>query len=456
VTVGSGTGRSGTGRAVAGPSGGAGSETHAGIVRMALPLAAAAAITPLLSFVDTWALRTLPDPHHLGAFGVSTMLFNYVLWGFVFLRFSTVGLAAQAIGAGDVAEERRVVVRSVVLAVLMAVLVVGATLLVLDPAVDAFSSSPAVAEEARAYMLVRVWSLPAAFANYVFLGWLLARRRMALSFALEGVRAIVWVVAVLVLARGFGLGLTGVAIGSTLAEWVGLAVTLVAVRREWPAAAGRGWAGVLRWDAFRRILGISADLFVRTQALLVAFLGFTAAGAAFGDVTVAANAVLMNLYLLLAYGLGGFGQVVSTLVGQAVGAHDGAALRMALRRTMTVSVVSAGVLSGVTLLVGPALIDALTGIAAVREQAAIYLPYVAALSLLSVGAFLLDGAAIGATRTALLRNVLIASMVVYGVLHLTLPGLAGNHGTWIAFAAFMGARSAGYLVVLPRLRRVAD
>jgi MATE family multidrug resistance protein len=102
------------------------------------------------------------------------------------------------------------------------------------------------------------------------------------------------------------------------------------------------------------------------------------------------------------------------------------------------------------------MIDALTGIPAVRETAAVYLPYVAALSLLSVGAFLLDGAAIGATRTALLRNVLIASMGVYGVLHLTLPGLAGNHGTWIAFAAFMGARSAGYLVVLPRLRRVAD
>lgn len=443
-------------RSPAGRSAPAAAESHAGIVRMALPLMAAAAITPLLSFVDTWALRVLPEPHLLGAFGVATMLFNYVLWGFVFLRFSTVGLAAQAIGAGDAAEERRVVLRGAVLAVAMAVATIAATLLLLDPAVTAFSSSEAVAEEARLYLQIRVWSLPPAFANYVFLGWLLARRRMALSFALEGVRAVAWVLLVVGLVRGLGWGLDGAALGATAAEWLGLAATLVAVRREWPRGAGRGWAGVMRWDAFRRIMGISGDLFVRTQALLAAFLGFTASGATFGDVTLAANAVLMNLYLLLAYVLGGFGQVISTLVGHAVGAHDGAALRTALRRTMVVSVAVAAVLAGTTLLVGPTLIDALTEIASVRAVAAAYLPYVAALSVLSVGAFLLDGAAIGATRTALLRNALVASMALYGVLHWTLPGPLGNHGTWAAFVAFMAARSVAYVVVLPALRRAAD
>jgi multidrug resistance protein, MATE family len=436
--------------------GGGRSDGYGGIMRMALPLMAAAAITPLLSFVDAWAIRIQPEPHHLGAIGVGTMLFNYVLWGFVFLRFATVGLAAQAIGAGDAAEERRVVLRGVVLAVGMAIFVVAATLLFLDVAVGVFASSPAVEEEARLYVLIRIWSLPAAFANYVFLGWLLARRRMALSFLLEGVRALAWVVLVVGLVRGLDWGIAGVALGATAAEWIGLAATMVAVRREWATTAGRGWAGVIRWTAFRRILAISSDLFIRTQCLLVAFLGFTAAGATFGDVTLAANALLMNLYLLLAYVLGGFGQVVSTLVGHAVGAHDGVTLRNAIRRTFVVALASGAVLCVASVLAGPVLIDVLTDIEGIRDEARRYLPYVAALAVLSVGAFQFDGTAIGATRTAMLRNALIASMAVYGVLHLTLPGLIGNHGTWVAFTAFMAARSIAYVLVLPMLRRAAD
>jgi multidrug resistance protein, MATE family len=69
-----------------------------------------------------------------------------------------------------------------------------------------------------------------------------------------------------------------------------------------------------------------------------------------------------------------------------------------------------------------------------------YLPYVVALPLIAVFAFLFDGVFIGATRTAEMRNGMALALVVFlAAVALLMPPL-GNHGLWLAMLLFMAAR----------------
>jgi MATE family multidrug resistance protein len=94
----------------------------------------------------------------------------------------------------------------------------------------------------------------------------------------------------------------------------------------------------------------------------------------------------------------------------------------------------------------------MTGLEGVRVQAMVFLPYIVALPLVSVWAFLFDGVFFGATRTAELRNGMAASLAVFAAfLWLLLPPL-GNHGLWLAFLVFLAGRG----VILGLIYRRAD
>jgi MATE family multidrug resistance protein len=427
------------------------------VVRLATPLAAAGVLTPALSVYDAWLVQVLPESYHLGSVAVGTMLFNYCYWAFAFLRFATVGFTAQSLGAGDATEVKRVLIRTAAVSVALGALIVAAVLPFGPMAVAQFASSPEVEGFAWAYVAIRIWSVPAAFMNYALLGWFIGQQRNGLNMQAELVRVAASMALGFVFVRILGWGIVGVALAPAIAEHLALLYAVVRARGLWRGHAG-AWTlrEVFDWTPFRRMLAVSRDLFIRTQCLLVAFMGFTAGGAAFGDDVLAANATLMNLYLLLAYPLGAFGQVTSAKVGWAVGARQPAMLRQAIGVTAQTALGGAALCAAVRAGAGAAMVDALTGIEAVRAAARDYLPFAAALPLVAVMSFQLDGAAIGATRTGVLRNSLMVATAAYVAAHLTLPAAFGNAGLWLAFAVFMGVRSAAYAVALPSLRTAAD
>ena len=82
-----------------------------------------------------------------------------------------------------------------------------------------------------------------------------------------------------------------------------------------------------------------------TLGVVFAFAYFTAEGARMGDVTLAANAVLLNFQMFMAHGLDGFAHAAEALVGKAVGEKDRAALQrsvvLALRWSLIVAAGSA-------------------------------------------------------------------------------------------------------------------
>jgi MATE family multidrug resistance protein len=191
-----------------------------------------------------------------------------------------------------------------------------------------------------------------------------------------------------------------------------------------------------------QMLSINRDLAIRTAALLVSYAFFTAQGARHGDVLLAANAVLMNLYLIGAYFLDGFATAAQLLCGQAFGAGDGVRFRQAVRVTMTWCLGFSACLSAVALAGAPAFIDFVSTNEAVREAAWLYIPYAALACFLGAPAFEFDGVFIGAAWTRDMRNMMLASLAFYFAIFWALSGL-GNAGLWLSFLLFLMARGAG-------------
>ena len=429
-------------------------EHHRAVWRLSVPIILSNISVPLLGAVDTAVVGHLPEPHHLGAVALGSMVFNFIYWGFGFLRMGTAGLTAQAHGAGNADEVRAAVVRALIVAGAIAFVTLAAQTLIVAVVFDLVEASADVEDSARTYVLTRIWGAPAALSIYVILGWFLGlqntRATLYVQLWMNGLNIVLDVLFVV----GFGWGVFGVALATVIAEFAGLALALWLMRE-----ALRGIAGRLDWDRvrsrrrMRMTLGLNADIFVRTVCLVFAFAYFTAQGARLGDVVLAANAVLMNFQIFMAHGLDGFAHAAQAMVGRAVGAADRAELRAAIRVSSFWAIVTAAALVLAYAVAGEGIVALLTGIEEVRSAARDYLVWSVAMPALSVAAFQLDGIFLGATLGRQMRNMMIVSVAVYLVLCAVVIPLWGNHGLWFAFAAFMALRGITLGAAYPAVGR---
>ena len=301
--------------------------THARVLRIALPIMISNATVPILGAVDTGVVGQMGLAAPIGAVGIGAVILTAVYWLFGFLRMGTTGLTSQALGAGQAGEVAALLTRSLMIGLTGGVLFI----LLQGPVFDlAFRVSPASDEVeglAREYMAIRVWSGPALIAMYGVTGWLIAQERtgavLAIQVAMNGLNIglDLWFV------LGLDWGVTGVAWATFIAEWSGLALGLWFCRAAFRVPAWRDWPRVFDRVQLRRMAGVNRDILLRSLMLETVFVSFLFLGADFGDVTLAANQVLLQFLHIVSNALDGLAFAVETMVGQAVGRRDGAMLR---------------------------------------------------------------------------------------------------------------------------------
>jgi multidrug resistance protein, MATE family len=223
-----------------------------------------------------------------------------------------------------------------------------------------------------------------------------------------------------------------VALATLIAEWTGLALALWLARDAFGSAFRAGLARLGDRLAIRRMFGASRDIMGRTILLQVSFTTFVFLGARFGDVTLAANQVLMQFLEITAFALDGFAFAAEALIGQAIGARSVADTRASARICMQWGLGGAVVLGAVFALAGPAIIDLMTTSPEVREAARGYLPWLVAAPLIGVAAWVYDGIFIGALLTGDMLRAMLVSVAVYVLALGLLVPVLGNHGLWMA------------------------
>ncbi len=422
--------------------------------RLAGPIMLSNVSVPLLGAVDTAVVGHLPGPQYIGAVAVGSVVFNFIYWGFGFLRMGTTGLTAQALGAEDPDEVRAMFLRAMGIAVILGALILLFQAPFAWAAFGLMGASPEVDTLAREYFAIRIWAAPAALANFALLGWFIGVHKAGAALALQVLANGVNIVLDLWFVMGLGLGVKGVAIASVIAQLSSVALGLWLVARI-VRPMGGGWRldRALHWVRLRRMMGINRDIFIRTLFITGAFALFTALSARTGDVFLAANAILLQMHAFMAYLLDGFAHAAEPLVGGAVGGRDRARLRQAIRVTSLWATGFAALMSAVYALLGPAIIDVMTSLPEVRATTRQFLPWMIAAPMVGVLGFMLDGVYIGMTRTTELRNCSVVAFVVYALSLVVLFPSFGNHGLWMGYVVFMLGRAVSLGALLPGVIR---
>ncbi|TGS84797.1 MATE family efflux transporter [Mesorhizobium sp. M3A.F.Ca.ET.174.01.1.1] len=411
--------------------------------------------TPLLGIVDTAVVGQFGDAALLGGLAVGSLVFDVVFASFNFLRSGTTGLVAQAFGRGDALEEQAVLWRALLIAV-----VAGIVLAVLAPLVATIgqwfmAAEPRVSAAMSIYIRIRLLAAPFSLVNYAILGYVLGRGEGGLGLMLQLVLNGINIVLCILLGLELSWGVAGVAwatvSGEFLAMLLGLAIVLMRFRKLERPSRRR----VLDLPAYRRMLSLNRDIMIRSFSLLAAFALFTRQGAQFGTVMLAANAVLMNFFLIAGYFLDGFATAAEQLAGRAIGARARTAFKQAVRLTLAWGFGLAAAASLILLSAGADLVALVTTSPEVRAVADIYLPWAAFTALSGVLAFQMDGVFIGATWSRDMRNMMLLSFLAFSGALITLAPAFGNNGLWAALHVFLLVRGLSLLAMLPLRARTA-
>ncbi len=425
------------------------------MLAIAVPMTLAYLTTPLLGLVDTAVVGQFGDAALLGGLATGALVFDVVFTTFNFVRSGTTGLVAQAFGRGDEAEEQAVFWRAFMIAV-----TAGVVLAALAPLFVIFgqwfmAADRRVDDAMETYVGIRLLAAPFSLINYAILGYVLGRGEGGLALMLQLVLNGINIVLSIFLGLHLGWGVAGVAWGTFGGELAAMLLGLAIVLRRFAKVPRLPRDHLFDRKAFGRMISLNRDIMIRSFTLLAAFALFTRQGAQFGTVTLAANAVLMNFFMVAGFFLDGFATAAEQLAGRAVGARYVEAFRRAVYLTSLWGFALAAIASLVMLAFGAELIAVITTAEDVRAAAASYLPWAAFTALSGVLAFQMDGVFIGATWSRDMRNMMLASFLVFAAALLTLAPAYGNNGLWAALHIFLLCRGLSLLATLRFKLKVA-
>ena len=410
------------------------------ILLLAVPSIVSNITVPLLGMIDVAIVGHMGSPVYIGAVAVGSMIFNLVYWLFGFLRMGTSGMTAQAYGRRDLLEVARTLVRSALVALSIALLLIvfqvplrWLMFWLIGPTAD-------VIPFATTYFGIVIWGAPASLGLFSLMGWYIGMQNTRIPMFVSIMQNVVNIVASLLLVYGLGMKIEGVAFGTVIAQYAGLLVAVgLLAKYYWRVIRGR-WnkmGGQWRVAAFYKT---NRDIFLRTLCLVTVNLYFTAAGARSGAVVLSVNTVLLQLYLLFSYFMDGFAYAGEAMSGRFYGAQNRQAFDETLRHLfgwMAVVTVSYTLLY---IAGGTQIVSLLTDELQVRALAREYIWWAWLIPAAGAVAFIWDGVFIGLTATrGMLVSTFVSMLTFFAVYWLTMDTL-GNHGLWLAQVVYLAMR----------------
>lgn len=411
------------------------------ILGLAVPSIISNITVPLLGLVDVSIVGHLGSATYIGAIAVGGMLFSMIYWIFGFLRMGTSGLTAQAYGRRDLAEVILLFVRSLGIAFGLALLLILLQCPILKVAFTLIDATPAIEELASLYFRICIWGAPAVLGLYSFAGWFVGMQNSRFPMYIAIIQNVVNIVASLFFVFVWNRVVAGVAMGTLVAQYAGLLMASLLwygyYRRLWQKL---NWQMLTDYEAMRSFFILNRDIFFRTLCLVAVTTYFTSRGAEQGDIILAVNTLMMQLFTLYSYIMDGFAYAGEALTGRYVGAHNQADLRRMIRTLFAWGI---GLALAFTLLYGiggSSFLGLLTNEQEVLNASSDYFYWVLAIPLAGMAAFLWDGIYIGATASRQMLYSMLVASVSFFILQRIFQQQMGNHALWMAFIAYLFLR----------------
>ncbi|MCG8476066.1 MAG: MATE family efflux transporter [Cytophagales bacterium] len=412
------------------------------ILALAVPNIISNLTVPLLGMVDLALLGRLESEKYLGAIALGTLIFNFIYWGFGFLRMGTTGFAAQQYGEKNHKGIQSILLQSLFLAAAGSLLVLVCQRPIEWFAFELLEGSAETEALAAEYFRIRIFAAPATLMLYVFSGWFLGLQNARYPLWLSLVTNILNIGFSFLFIQVFKMHVDGAAWGSLLAQYGGLFMALYFLKRKYAAYLKKiVWKDIFRVAQLKRLLLVNRDILLRTICLLLVINFFTAKSAAQGDMTLAVNTLLMQFSILFSYLMDGFAFAGEALIGKSYGARNQKEHRRLIRSLFAWGFFLAVVFSAVYALVPEQILLVLTTNQSVIDNARPYVPWLAALPLLSFASYLWDGIFIGMTASRqMLISMLLAAFIIFFPVYYGFTASLSNHGLWMAFVLFLLGR----------------
>ena len=412
------------------------------ILRLAIPNIISNLSVPLLGAIDTAVVGRLEHVYYLGAIAVGSIIFDFIFWGFGFLRMGTTGMVAQAYGAQQERQTRIILFRVLIVAALSSAVILLIQYPIIEVSLFLVNASPEVEEYTRLYYHIRIFAAPATLALFGLNGWFLGMQNSTYPMIVTIFLNIVNIILNLVFVFRFDMTVDGVATGSLIASFLALGLAIFLYKKKYGGLKlNIRWAELIETEELKKFFSVNRDIVIRTLCLIFSYAFFTAKSAEMGDVVLAANTILLQMWYISSYGTDGFAYAAESLVGRFKGARDQQKLKAVVKANMMWGL-GLGLMGTLTYALFDTEIIALftdkENVIAVAMTVVIWL--IAAPVVNSV-CFIWDGVYIGATATGAMRNsMLVATILVFIPVYYLAEPFAGIHALWMAMTAFMVAR----------------
>ena len=419
------------------------------ILHIAIPSIISNITVPLLGLVDVTIVGHLGSASYIGAIAVGGMLFNMIYWIFGFLRMGTGGLTAQAYGQHNTQEGTRILLRSLSVSLLLALALLVLQYPIRLIAFMLIDASPEVQELATRYFHICIWGAPATLGLYSFTGWVIGMQNSRYPMYIAITQNIVNIAASLFFVFVLHMKVEGVALGTLIAQYAGVIMAyLLCISHYHPFRQQVRRMQLFERNAMKRFFLVNRDIFLRTLCLVAVTVFFTSTGATYGDVVLAVNTLLMQLFTLFSYIMDGFAYAGEALSGKYTGSNDKIRLHQTVRNLFGWGSAMALLFTLTYLWAGQNFLQLLTNDTEVIAASGTYLLWTVAIPFCGFSAFILDGICIGTTSTRImLKSMATASALFFGVYFLC-SGSWGNHALWMAFLVYLAVRGLmqGYLL----------
>lgn len=412
------------------------------ILKLAGPSILANVTVPLVGMVDVAIAGRLGDAASIGGIAVATMLFDLLYWNMGFLRVGTGGFAAQAYGRRDFNNAVRVLVQAVGTALVAAMVIWAIQYIYLEAAFLIVDCSAETEQLARKYFYIRIWAAPATLSLFAFKGWFIGMQNTISPMIVDVTVNIMNLLLSILFAIGFGMGISGIALGTLLAQYTGLIISITLMYAYYRKLFKYiNLKASLKLREMKKFFVLNGNLFLRSTSLLLIYSGFTSIAAKYGDNLLAVSTIMMKLMLLYSYFIDGFAYAGEAVTGRAIGARDPLSLKRAIKVLFYWTIGIAAVSTLVYGFAGEALFGVMTNNPQVISAAHEYLPWLLAVPIFSCIAFILDGIFIGATASAAIRNSTMVSALVFFLTYYLLASTLSLQALYVAYIAHLIVRT---------------
>jgi len=427
------------------------------INKLAIPALFAGIAEPLLSIADTAFVGHLPElaKESLAAVGLVGVFLSMLIWILGQTRSAISTIISQYLGADKLDEVANLPAQAIFAVLLLSFAIIGITYPFTREIFQLYNASETLLDLSVTYYKIRIFGLPFTLLTFAVFGTFrgLQNTYFPMIIAILGASLNIVLDYLLIFGIDFipAYGIQGAAYASVIAQFAMAVIAIYFLYKKTPIRLKLQLPVNPEMGNLTKMI---ANLFVRTIALNVALYMGSSYATKYGEDSIAAYTIAINIWFFFAFVLDGYSSAGNILSGKLLGAKKYISLKQ-LGKTLT----NYGIIAGFLLSILAVVFYHKIGLLFIKDEIVLQKFYsvfwiVLLMQPINGIAFIYDGVFKGLGFMAYLRNVLLIATFIGFIPTLFITDYFNLelHGIWIAFTVWMLFRGG---ILLYKFRKLA-